>query len=83
MTEESKILALSEQLLDVIDKLDFDTYSSFTAEDVTCFEAETKGMLVEGKPYLKWFIDNAPEITEDRVHKSNIIAPKVRPLHRT
>lgn len=45
------LLALSRKLLESIVAGDWKTYSSLVAYDITCFEPEARGQLVEGLPF--------------------------------
>lgn len=55
---ESTILALSKKLLNSIDENDYQTYSSLCAPNLTAYEPETKGVLVEGLEFHKFFFEN-------------------------
>lgn len=83
MTAESEVLTLNAKLLDSIDRSDYQTYSSLTANDMTCFEPDALGTFVEGKPFHKWFLDQFPKPSKDHLRTSNICNPKVRELDET
>ena len=44
----SELIKLNQQLLDAIASGDWDAYRSLVASDITCFEPEARGHLVEG-----------------------------------
>jgi len=83
MTEKEKVLTLNEKLLDAIDRSDYKTYSVLCSDDITCFEPESKGSLVEGMEFHKWFFDWRRKPSDDYVRKMNIVQPKVRELDET
>ena len=56
-TSESEVLKANQALLDSIAAGDYDTYNSFCAADVTCFEPESTGMLVHGTSFHKFYFD--------------------------
>ena len=45
------LLALTRKLLESIVAGDWKTYTSLVAWDITCFEPEARGHLVEGLPF--------------------------------
>ena len=45
------LLALTRKLLESIVAGDWKTYTSLVAYDITCFEPEARGQLVEGLPF--------------------------------
>lgn len=63
-TNDKDILALNQKLLNSIASGDFSIYQSLNADDVTCFEPETTGMLVQGLPFHKYYFD-LDEATND------------------
>lgn len=73
LTEE--MLSLSQTLLDAIDQQDWDTYTSLCSADLTAFEPESRGHLVAGMPFHKFYFD----LPRGRVTKrSTISAPQVQ-----
>ncbi len=49
------LLQLTEQLLESVSKRDWHTYASLCDEQMTCFEPEAKGHLVEGMPFHRFY----------------------------
>lgn len=48
MSNISEVKALNKQLLKAVSTGDWKTYQSLCAEDLSCFEPETVGQVVEG-----------------------------------
>lgn len=55
----AEVLAVNRRLLDAIAAADWKTYKELVADDITCFEPEAKGQLVEGLPFHKFYFDLA------------------------
>ena len=49
------LLALTRKLLESIVSGDWKTYTSLVAYDITCFEPEARGHLVEGLPFHEFY----------------------------
>ena len=54
---DDDIVALNQSLLNSIATGDYATYDLLCTHDLTCFEPETKGTLVEGKEFHKFYFD--------------------------
>lgn len=54
---EQELLGLNQALLNAIVGGDYETYKSFLSEDVTCFEDECCGYLVQGLSFHKFYFD--------------------------
>ena len=74
-----ELLALSRRLLDSIDAGDWETYTELCAPDLTAFEPEAVGHLVEGMPFHGFYFDRA-ERYGGRGSLSSIASPRVRLL---
>lgn len=69
-----ELLSLSQTLLDAIDQQDWETYTKLCSPDLTAFEPESCGHLVEGMPFHKFYFN----LPRGRVTKrSTISSPKV------
>lgn len=49
------ILAVNQAMLESVVRGDWVTYASFCADDLSCFEAETNGVLAEGLPFHRYY----------------------------
>ena len=56
----AEILTLNQRLLDAIAGGDWAVYESLCSPDLTCFEPETLGHLVEGMAFHKYYFDLGP-----------------------
>ena len=54
---QTEVLKANQELLNAIASGDYDIYKSFCAEDVTCFEPESTGVLVQGTSFHKYYFD--------------------------
>ncbi len=54
-TEE--LLEINQRLLDSIAEGDWESYSALCDPSLTCFEAETRGNLVEGMEFHRFYFD--------------------------
>jgi calcium/calmodulin-dependent protein kinase (CaM kinase) II len=60
MPDEPKtddLLEINQRLLDSIAEGDWETYSALCDPSLTCFEAETRGHLVEGMEFHRFYFD--------------------------
>ncbi|MCE9552774.1 MAG: nuclear transport factor 2 family protein [Planctomycetes bacterium] len=56
-TTEAELLELNEALLDSIAAGDWDSYIELCAGDLTCFEPESRGHLVEGMEFHRYYFE--------------------------
>jgi calcium/calmodulin-dependent protein kinase (CaM kinase) II len=78
-TPAEEVLAANHRLLDAIAAADWKTYRDLVADDITCFEPEAKGQLVEGLPFHKFYFDLAGDRSRNSSHvTTTLAAPKVR-----
>ena len=54
---DREILALNQTMLESVVSGDWNRYASFCADDVSCFEAESDGLLVEGLPFHRYYFE--------------------------
>jgi calcium/calmodulin-dependent protein kinase (CaM kinase) II len=75
------LLALTRKLLESIVAADWKTYTSLVAYDITCFEPEARGHLVEGLPFHEFYFKLGGSGTQATVVPTTTIAsPNVRLL---
>ena len=76
MTDSTaELLALTQRLLDAITHGDWPTYEELCAPDLTAFEPEACGHLVEGLPFHRFYFD-LPNRGQRR--QTTMAAPQVR-----
>ena len=75
MTDE--LLALTQRLLDAIASGDWNTYRELCADDLTAFEPEAPGQLVEGLAFHRFYFDLGG--VRGR-HQTTMCNPRVRLL---
>ena len=51
------VIELNQKLLNSIAAGDYECYSALCANDLTCFEPETKGVVVQGTAFHKYYFD--------------------------
>ena len=56
-SRDQQLLALNQALLESVVTGDWDSYARFCHPSLTCFEAETNGVLSEGLPFHKFYFD--------------------------
>jgi ketosteroid isomerase-like protein len=54
---DREILSLNQAMLESVASGDWARYSQFCASDLSCFEAETNGHLVEGLPFHHYYFE--------------------------
>ncbi|MBM80624.1 MAG: DUF4440 domain-containing protein [Planctomycetaceae bacterium] len=77
MSAQEELLQLSKQLLDSIDQQDWQTYTNLCDENLTAFEPEAVGSLVEGMPFHQFYFEMEGT---GRAKQSTISSPKVQLL---
>ena len=58
--KDSDFVELTQELLNSIASCDYETYEKLCSSDLTCFEPECEGHLVQGLPFHKFFFDLPP-----------------------
>jgi len=75
------LLALTRKLLESIVAGDWKTYTSLVAYDITCFEPEARGHLVEGLPFHEFYFKLGASATKPAcVPMTTLASPRVRLL---
>lgn len=77
MSTIQEILNLTQQLLDSIATADWDTYAMLCDPSLSAFEPETRGHLVEGMEFHRFYFELA---RSEQLVNTTIVAPHVRLL---
>lgn len=72
-----EIVRLTQDLLDAIDRRDWETYARLCDATLTAFEPEARGHLVEGLPFHAFYLKDA-QVAADEQRQSSISSPHVR-----
>ncbi|MEY2643877.1 MAG: hypothetical protein RLZZ611_526 [Cyanobacteriota bacterium] len=51
------ILNLNQAMLESVVRGDWESYAKFCSNDLSCFEAETNGVLAEGLPFHRYYFE--------------------------
>ena len=54
---DQEILAINQAMLESVASGNWEHYSQVCSADVSCFEAESEGHLVEGLPFHRYYFD--------------------------
>jgi calcium/calmodulin-dependent protein kinase (CaM kinase) II len=73
----TELLALNARLLDAIAQSDWAAYQELCHPDLTCFEPEARGQLVEGLAFHKFYFDLG---SDGRACQNTMASPRVRLL---
>ena len=79
---DQQILDINQTMLNSVVAGDWTTYSSYCSNDISCFEAETEGHLVEGLPFHQYYFNLA--LGEDAPASEvsvTMVRPHLRWLH--
>jgi calcium/calmodulin-dependent protein kinase (CaM kinase) II len=74
---ERELLEINQRLLDSIVRGDWESYVALCTDSITCYEAESRGELVAGLPFHKYYFDLGPSRTPKTV---TMCSPHVRLL---
>jgi len=76
------VLDLNRRLLAAVAAGDWQTYRSFVADDITCFEPEARGHLVAGLPFHEFYftLPAPPQAAPPRPVTTTMVAPTVKLL---
>jgi calcium/calmodulin-dependent protein kinase (CaM kinase) II len=81
---EAELLDLSRQLLDAVASGDLPAYRRLVADDLTCFEPEARGQLVEGLAFHEFYFRLPSDPAKPARPVTNTLAsPVVRLLSET
>ena len=68
-----EILRLNQAMLTSVASGDWQAYSAVCADDVSCFEAESEGHLVEGLPFHRYYFE-LPGDSSQPAHAVNVLS---------
>ena len=54
---DRELLSLNQAMLESVVRGDWSTYASFCSDDLSCFEAETNGVLAEGLAFHRYYFE--------------------------
>merc|ERR1712142_808062 len=74
------VITVTETLIDAIGRGDYDTWKRMTSHDLTAFEPESQGCLVEGREFHKYYFDLGVNEKTKASLRVNLIAPRVHLL---
>lgn len=57
-SEEEEIVNITQKLIEIINKGDFEVYKNICDINLTAFEPESLGNIVVGMPFHKFYFDN-------------------------
>ncbi|XP_023319910.1 calcium/calmodulin-dependent protein kinase type II delta chain [Eurytemora carolleeae] len=77
---KSEIVRLTEQILDAINAGDFDTYTKLCDPNLTAFEPESIGNLVEGLDFHRFYFDHYSVLKQSKESNVTILNPNVHIL---
>jgi len=72
-----ELIGLTQQLLDCIGDGNWEAYQDLCHSNLTCFEPEARGHLVEGMRFHKFYFDLGGHLGS---HLSTMVSPQVRLL---
>merc|ERR1719410_896062 len=78
IARKSDIIKITECILDAINSGDFDTYTKLCDPNITAFEPEALGNLVEGIEFHKFYFDNS--VKQSKTSHVTILNPVVHLL---
>ena len=80
----AEILAANQQLLDAIASGDWAAYRRLVADDITCFEPEARGHLVQGLAFHEFYFKLSDGKPQPPKHlTTTMVAPRVKLLSDT
>jgi len=77
---KSEIVRLTEQILDAINTGDFDSYTKLSDPNLTSFEPEALGNLVEGIDFHRFYFDHFSVLKQSKQSNITILNPHIQLL---
>jgi calcium/calmodulin-dependent protein kinase (CaM kinase) II len=73
---KQEIIKLTEQLIGAISGGDYEAYTKFVDPQMTCFEPEARGYMIEGMDFHKFYFDNVLN-KNNKATNTSLINPHV------
>jgi len=82
-SRDQELLAVNQAMLDSVSRGDWNTYANYSSNDLSCFEPETNGVLVEGLAFHRFYFEivnsDSPNKSAQAIYsKSTMATPQVR-----
>ena len=77
-TTEQELMELTLRLLESVADNDWDTYDDLCDSNLTSFEPEARGHLIDGMEFHRFYFDHGGHMGD---HRSSIVDPRVRMLN--
>jgi calcium/calmodulin-dependent protein kinase (CaM kinase) II len=68
---DQEILALNQAMLESVARGDWNSYASYCDPTLSCFEAETNGILAEGLAFHRFYFSNEDSISNVDTNEKN------------
>jgi len=80
IARKTDIIRVTEQILDAISSGDFEGYTKLCDPNITAFEPEALGNLVEGIEFHRFYFDNFSALSKSKTASVTILNPQVHLL---
>merc|ERR1719411_2357084 len=80
IARKTDIIRVTELILDAINSGDFETYTKLCDPNITAFEPEALGNLVEGIEFHRFYFDNFSALSKSKTASVTILNPQVHLL---
>lgn len=77
---DDELVLLTQKVLDAIAAGDWETYAELCDPAVTCFEPESRGVLVEGLEFHQFYFRGRREVGTGGSMQATMISPRVQRL---
>ena len=77
-TRDEEILRLNQAMLECVLRGDWQGYAATCSEDLSCFEAETNGILAEGMPFHRFYFPDTSEQPQGPAAQVTMARPHLR-----
>ncbi|KAK2178290.1 hypothetical protein NP493_549g00029 [Ridgeia piscesae] len=76
LARKQEVIKMTEQLIVAITSGDYEAYTKYVDPQLTCFEPEARGNLIEGMDFHKFYFDNAM-VRNNKAINTSILNPHV------